>query len=133
MENNNMDTREINLQNDITVLKEIKELDDSMYQYNPSYMGALDRVLEEVQKRVPEHPVIDYKFSDWMRERMHQIGGEHNLKMAEQKTYCCPDCKRSLHIIDKVPGAVFGDSYCKWCGKAISWIGVKPIGEEKEE
>ena len=36
----------------LEILQEIKELDDSIYQYNPEYMQALDIAIMEIKKSI---------------------------------------------------------------------------------
>jgi hypothetical protein len=36
----------------IEILEEVKVLDDSMYQYNPTYMEALDMAIEALKNRI---------------------------------------------------------------------------------
>ena len=50
----------------IKILKEVKVLDDSMYQYNPAYMEALDMAIEALENRIEpkEADLISDVFQD---------------------------------------------------------------------
>lgn len=36
----------------IEILEEVKELDDTMYAYNPAYMNALDMAIEAIKEMI---------------------------------------------------------------------------------
>lgn len=50
----------------IKILKEVKVLDDSMYQYNPAYMEALDMAIEALENKIEpkEADLISDVFQD---------------------------------------------------------------------
>lgn len=106
----------------IEIVEEVAEIDDSMWQYSSPYINALKTILEEVKRRVPEIPVEGYKYGDWFRKRLKEMGDKFD--QADQRGSCCPNCGRSLHELDKrMTGGkiLWGDNYCKWCGQAIDW------------
>ena len=61
----------------LEILEEIKELDDSIYQYNPEYMQALDIAIKEIKKSIGT-PVL------YTTDKTHP--------------QMCPNCKNKLEL-----------------------------------
>lgn len=55
----------------IEILEEVKMFDDSMYQYNDSYMEALDTVLDSIREL--DRDIIYRKSSEILREFLRRV------------------------------------------------------------
>lgn len=94
------------------ILEEVKMLDDSMYQYNPSYSESLDiaiKALQEIQQYRSIGTVEECREAmERQRAKEYKI-----LKPCKSVNYYqCPVCDGLLHI---------NENYCGNCGQAISW------------
>ena len=120
------------LKDAIELLEEVKVLDDSMYQYTPAYLEALDNVIENV--RSLKHYAGQLR---WERDvaigQLNEIGiqfGEKmdSVKLAQEKRhpmqvkeihideYYCPACGAE-NCCDQ---GVVGDKFCPNCGQALT-------------
>lgn len=122
----------------IEILEEVKELDDTMYAYNPAYMNALDMAiaaLKEIQLYkdnklclVPED-VYSRQCSEL--DAYKEIGTVEECREAAEKQKaknpvkdkyhhnCCPNCG---WIVSGEGG--YGEEFCPHCencGQAIQW------------
>lgn len=75
----------------LEILQEIKELDDSIYQYNPEYMQALDIAIMEIKKSIGT-PVL------YTTDKTHP-------KM-------CPSCRNKLEL---------PYHHCIFCGQNLRY------------
>mgnify|MGYP001851695137 CR=1 FL=1 len=107
----------------IEILEEVKELDDTMYAYNPVYMNALDMAIkalkevqqyreigtveecrEAVEKQKPKKPRLNYK-----------------PKFFGKATYTCPKCGNIC--LEKFANDRQNNNYCWDCGQKIDFGG----------
>lgn len=75
----------------LEILEEIKELDDSIYQYNPEYMQALDIAIKEIKKSIGT-PVL------YTTDKTHP--------------QMCPNCKNKLEL---------PYHHCIFCGQNLRY------------
>ena len=133
----------------IEILEEVKELDDTMYAYNPAYMNALDMAIEafkEIQLYkdnklclVPED-VYSRQCSEL--DAYKEIGTVEECREAAEKQKaknpvkdkyhhnCCPNCG---WIVSGEGG--YGEEFCPHCencGQAIRWVNENLEGMEDE-
>ena len=122
----------------IEILEEVKELDDTMYAYNPVYMNALDMAIEALKEiqlykdnklcLIPED-VYSRQFSEL--DTYKEIGTVEECRKAVEKQKaknpvkdkyhhnCCPNCG---WIVSGEGG--YGEEFCPHCencGQAIQW------------
>ena len=120
----------------IEILEEVKELDDTMYAYNPVYMNALDMAIEALKEiqlykdnklcLIPED-VYSRQFSEL--DTYKEIGTVEECRKAVEKQKaknpvkdkyhhnCCPNCG---WIVSGEGG--YGEEFCPHCencGQAI--------------
>ena len=98
----------------IEILEEVKELDDTMYAYNPAYMNSLDMAIESLKE------VQRYREIGTVEECREAVGKQKPKKPlilvsrgGKGGKYCiCPRCE-----------AVTGKHipFCRLCGQAIDW------------
>lgn len=98
----------------INLLNEIKQMDDSMYAYNPAYMEAIDLAICALEKRTPKRNLQKNQYND-------------NLFSVR-----CPSCSAHLGTYNKrLNTFTYAHSeYCPDCGQAIDWR--KPCTKQKE-
>ena len=123
----------------IEILEEVKELDDTMYAYNPAYMNALDmaiEALEEIQLYkdnklclVPEDvysrqcsELDAYKEIGTVEECREAVEKQKAKNPVKDKYHhnCCPNCG---WIVSGEGG--YGEEFCPHCencGQAIRWV-----------
>ena len=123
----------------IEILEEVKELDDTMYAYNPAYMNALDmaiEALEEIQLYkdnklclVPEDvysrqcsELDAYKGIGTVEECREVVEKQKAKNPVKDKYHhnCCPNCG---WIVSGEGG--YGEEFCPHCencGQAIRWV-----------
>lgn len=90
----------------LEILQEIKELDDSIYQYNPEYMQALDIAIREIKKSIGT-PVL------YTTDKTHP--------------QMCPSCRNKLEL---------PYHHCIFCGQNLRYpdnrkniiVQAKPYG-----
>ena len=95
----------------IEILEEVKELDDTMYAYNPVYMNALDMAIEalkEVQLYREIGTVEEYRGAMEKQKPKKPILRNDNGKLRKSCTVC---------------GCFFSplSRSCPKCGQAILW------------
>ena len=123
----------------IEILEEVKELDDTMYAYNPVYMNALDmaiKALKEIQLYkdnelclVPEDvysrqcsELDAYKEIGTVEECREAVEKQKAKNPVKDKYHhnCCPNCG---WIVSGEGG--YGEEFCPHCencGQAIRWV-----------
>ena len=110
----------------IEILEEVKELDDTMYAYNPAYMNSLDIAIEAL-KEVQQYRKIGTV------EECREAMGKQKLKkpnrsgMDEQDYYICPNCGADIGSIDDYFPR---DRYCHECGQSIRWKNLEGMEDE---
>ena len=100
--------------------EEIKELDDTMYAYNPTYMNSLDMAIEAL-KEVQQYREIGTV------EEFREVSEKQKAKKCiidscpDYTHYKCPSCGK-IHLsrykcgcqsLGRIP------RYCEYCGQAI--------------
>ena len=127
----------------IEILEEVKELDDTMYAYNPAYMNALDMAIEAIEEiqlykdnklcLVPED-VYSRQCSEL--DAYKEIGTVEECREAVEKQKAekieyetnavfnngfghyrmgkCPICDSRYNSNDEI-------NYCSKCGKKLDW------------
>ena len=95
----------------IEILEEVKELDDTMYAYNPAYMNALDMAIEVLKE------VQQYREIGTVDECREAVEKQRSMKIKEIHVdeYYCPACGAE----NNCDQGVVGDRYCPMCGQAI--------------
>ena len=86
----------------IEILEEVKTIDDSMYQFSPKYMDALDMAIEALQTE--PSVTAEQKTGHWMERRNRATGHIESV---------CSEC-----------GAEEGypyNIYCGNCGTKMEW------------
>ena len=133
----------------IEILEEVKELDDTMYAYNPVYMNALDiaiSALKEVQLYkdnklclVPEDvysrqcsELDTYKEIGTVEECREAVEKQKAKNPVKDKYHhnCCPNCG---WIVSGEGG--YGEEFCPHCencGQVIRWVNENLEGMEDE-
>ena len=113
----------------IEILEEVKELDDTMYAYNPAYMNSLDMAIESL-KEIQQYREIGTV--EECREAMEK----QKPKKIIIKPYCptkCPTCDHEL-------STSLGDGYYKYptflercpnCGQVIQWEDLEEMKDEQ--
>ena len=107
----------------IEILEEVKELDDTMYAYNPTYMNALDMAIEAL-KEVQLYSEIGTV--EECREAVEKQKAKNPVKDKYHHN-CCPNCG---WIVSGDGG--YGEEFCPHCencGQAIRW---ENLGEMEE-
>ena len=128
----------------IEILEEVKELDDTMYAYNPAYMNAMDMAIEALKEiqlykdnklcLVPED-VYSRQCSEL--DAYKEIGTVEECREAVEKqkakkprlnykpkffgraTYTCPRCGNCC--LEEFANERQNNRYCWDCGQAIQW------------
>ena len=120
----------------IEILEEVKELDDTMYAYNPAYMNALDMAIEALKEiqlykdnklcLIPED-VYSRQCSEL--DEYKEIGTVEECRKAVEKQkpkpcefygdeedgkLLCPNCGEDLWDLKEC-----GFNNCPYCGQAI--------------
>lgn len=100
----------------IEILEEVKELDDTMYAYNPAYMNALDMAIEAL-KEIQQYREIGTV------EECRKAVEKLSLKIVSDldydlEYYTCPSCGTTISFME--------DGYkihkcCLNCGQAIQF------------
>ena len=133
----------------IEILEEVKELDDTMYAYNPAYMNALDmaiKALKEVQLYkdnklclIPEDvysrqcsELDAYKEIGTVEECREAVEKQKAKNPVKDKYHhnCCPNCG---WIVSGEGG--YGEEFCPHCencGQAIRWVNENLEGMEDD-
>lgn len=142
----------------IEILEEVKELDDTMYAYNPVYMSALDiaiSALKEVQQyrkigtvdecrklvsivNKAERDELAKIIDEWLKyskigtaEECRAAVEKQKLKNPVKDKYhhnCCPNCG---WIVSGEGG--YGEEFCPHCencGQAIRWENLEGMEDE---
>lgn len=128
----------------IEILDEVKELDDSMYAYNPKYMDAVDMAIEalkEVQLYRLIKDVTIGEIAEVLKE-FSKIGTVEECREAVEKQKakkpvkdkyhhnCCPNCG---WIVSGEGG--YGEEFCPHCencGQAIQWENLGEMEDERD-
>lgn len=110
----------------IEILEEVKELDDTMYAYNPAYMNALDMAIEALEE-VRQYREIGTmeecreavekqkaKKPDIYTDTRNMVDLHGNVYAEQANVYLCPTCES---FIGYVGNNIF--HYCPVCGQAI--------------
>lgn len=103
----------------IEILEEVKELDDTMYAYNPVYMNALDMAIEALKE------IQKYREIGTVEECREAVEKQKPKKIIirDWNPTKCPTCGHEL-------STSLGDGYykhptflerCPKCGQAIQW------------
>ena len=103
----------------IEILEEVKELDDTMYAYNPVYMNALDMAIEALKE------VQLYREIGTVEECRKAVDKQKPKKIIirDWNPTKCPTCGHEL-------STSLGDGYykhptflerCPKCGQTIQW------------
>ena len=104
----------------IEILEEVKELDDSMYAYNPAYMEALEIALSSMEK------FQQYREIGTVEECRKAVEKQKVKKCVidscpDHTHYKCPSCgkihlsryKHGCPSLGRIP------RFCEYCGQAI--------------
>ena len=99
----------------IEILEEVKELDDTMYAYNPAYMNALDMAISALKE------IQQYRKIGTVEECREAREKQKPKKPVKDKYHhnCCPNCG---WIVSGEGG--YGEEFCPHCencGQAIQW------------
>ena len=133
----------------IEILEEAKELDDTMYAYNPAYMNALDMAIEALKEiqlykdnklcLVPEDvysrqcsELDAYKEIGTVEECREAVEKQKAKNPVKDKYHhnCCPNCG---WIVSGEGG--YGEEFCPHCencGQVIRWVNENLEGMEDE-
>lgn len=122
----------------IEILEEVKELDDTMYAYNPAYMNAMDMAIEALKEiqlykdnklcLVPEDvysrqcsELDTYKEIGTVEECRKAVEKQRAKKPKELDTeygyFICGNCGGAIAYTDDFKS----HKYCLICGQAIQW------------
>ena len=105
----------------IEILEEVKELDDTMYAYNPAYMNAMDMAIEALKE------VQQYREIGTVEECREAVEKQRTKKthivtneFLGGTSYVCPNCGAEMMLIDR-NRIQWGrmQKYCGCCGQAI--------------
>lgn len=95
----------------IEILEEVKELDDTMYAYNPAYMNALDMAIEALEE------VRQYREIGTMEECREAVEKQKpNKPHRNYKKFSGLWCKCGWYLGQK---QCLDIKYCPNCGQAI--------------
>ena len=114
----------------IEILDEVKELDDSMYAYNPKYMDAVDMAIEALIE------VQQYREIGSVEECQEAVDKQKpkNPSVHKQQysdAYNCSKCGWTF-IHKNETGWFCGQHYkfCPNCGQAIQWENLEGMEDE---
>lgn len=121
----------------IEILEEVKELDDTMYAYNPAYMNAMDMAIEALKEiqlykdnklcLVPEDvysrqcsELDAYKEIGTVEECQEAVEKQNQKPLdfygdSEDGKLLCPSCGNDLWELKEC-----GFNNCPYCGQAIA-------------
>ena len=98
----------------IEILEEVKELDDTMYAYNPAYMNALDMAIEVLKE------IQQYREIGTVEECREAVEKQNQKPLdfygdSEDGKLLCPSCGNDLWELKEC-----GFNNCPYCGQAIA-------------
>ena len=102
----------------IEILEEVKELDDTMYAYNPAYMNALDMAIE-VLKEVQQYREIGTVDECWKAVEKQTPKKCIKDSCPDHTHYKCPSCGKiqKTKYDDSTFGCILNN--CSNCGQAL--------------
>lgn len=104
----------------IEILEEVKELDDTMYAYNPVYMNALDMAIEALKEvqlyreigTVEEcREAVEKQTAEIIK---YETDAVFNNGFGYYRIGKCPICNSCYNSNDEI-------KYCSKCGKKLDW------------
>lgn len=103
----------------IEILEEVKELDDTMYAYNPAYMNSLDMAITALKE------IQQYLEIGTVEECREAVGKQNPKKCVEDSCpdhthYKCPSCGKiqKTKYNDSTFGCILNN--CSNCGQALA-------------
>lgn len=105
----------------INILTEVKYFDDSMYQYNPKYMEALDMAIDCLKKQNKLEEKFDYLINELTKQIWHSVD-EELPEMCKAVLVWCPERRNIFCAIlnhDK-QWEIFGTSNLLY-EKVVAW------------
>ena len=101
----------------IEILEEVKELDDTMYAYNPAYMNAMDMAIEALKE------IQQYREIGTVEECREAVEKQKAKKPKEIlrhrggfEMHHCPNCDTHYQTDNRY---TIKDNYCPVCGKLL--------------
>lgn len=108
----------------IEILEEVKELDDTMYAYNPAYMNSLDMAitaLKEIQQYLEIGTVEECREAvEKQKAKILEFYGSR-----EDGKLLCQNCREDLWDLREC-----GFNNCPYCGQAILWENLEGMEDE---
>lgn len=114
----------------IEILEEVKELDDTMYAYNPAYMNSLDMAIESL-KEIQQYREIGTVEECREAAENQKAKNPSVHKQQYSDAYNCSKC--GWTFIHKNETDWFcGQHYkfCPNCGQAIQWDNLEGTEDE---
>ena len=104
----------------IEILEEVKELDDTMYAYNPAYMNALDMAIEALEevRQYREIGTMEECREAVEKQEAERIEYETNAVFSNGFSHYrigkCPICDNRYNSNNEI-------NYCSKCGQKLDW------------